>query len=61
MKDWKDTVREGMKLIQKGCRENEEWNGCAECPFDVYCTILMEDDTIEDEVSKFEGIRWLPD
>lgn len=56
-KTWNEKVLEGMRLIQEGCRENEEWNGCATCPFDEYCTVLME----EDSISKFEGVRWLLD
>ena len=41
MDDWKKKVLEGMKLIREGCKENNSWVSCCECPFDEYCTAMM--------------------
>jgi len=40
--DWIAEMRAGMEMMQEACRKNTEWNKCSECPFDEYCTILME-------------------
>ncbi len=52
--DWKSKMFLGMKMIQRACQENEEWDHCAECPFDTYCTALMEKNLID----PFEGLNF---
>lgn len=48
--DWKEMIKEGMKLIAKGCKKNTIWTGCVDCPFDEYCTaITMSELTTPDE------------
>lgn len=54
MMDWKQKMAEGMRLISEACNANGEWDKCKECPFDKYCTALMEADLI----SLFEGPIW---
>jgi len=36
--DWKEKISEGMRLIIEGCKENDSWTHCHDCPFDNYCT-----------------------
>ncbi len=38
--DWKEMIKEGMKLIAQGCKKNTIWTGCVDCPFDEYCTAI---------------------
>lgn len=38
--DWKEKIKIGMKLIAKGCNENQESINCSECPFDIFCVSL---------------------
>ena len=38
--DWKEMIKEGMKLIAQGCKKNSSWVGCDNCPFDEYCTAI---------------------
>ena len=45
--DWKSKMFLGMKMIQEACQENENWNRCAECPFDACCTVLMDEKLID--------------
>ena len=52
--DWKDKMRKGMKLIKEACQENEGWSSCSKCPFDIFCTGLMEKNLID----PFEGVNW---
>lgn len=54
MMDWKQKMTEGMRLISEACNANSEWDKCKECPFDAYCTALMEADLI----NLFEGSIW---
>ena len=42
MTKWEKKVAEGMRLIAEGCSENKEWNKCAECPFDDFCTAIND-------------------
>lgn len=36
--DWKEKIIEGMKLIRKGCLENDNDSNCyAECPLAELC------------------------
>lgn len=40
--DWKEKIKEGMKLIRRGCIEQTEWTKCHECPFKTFCEVLEE-------------------
>ena len=42
MTKWEEKVAEGMRLIAKGCSENDEWDKCAKCPFDDFCTAIND-------------------
>lgn len=54
---WQEKIREGMKLIIEGCKENPNWYACRECPFTDLCTSILTDakspysrpDTYEEE------------
>ncbi len=52
--DWKSKMFLGMKMIQRACQENENWDHCAECPFNAYCTALMEENLID----PFKGVNF---
>ena len=52
--DWKQKMIEGMRLIREACNTNDEWNQCERCPFDKYCTALMEANLID----PVEGLIW---
>ena len=41
--DWKKMIRMGMNLIAEGCKQNEEWSKCQNCPFTEICDILMNE------------------
>lgn len=43
--DWTDTIREGMKMIIRGCKQNTEWTKCRNCPFDELCTSIYKDES----------------
>lgn len=40
--DWKSEMRAGMEMMHKACEKNTEWSKCYDCPFDEWCTMLME-------------------
>ena len=40
--NWEEKITEGMKLIKEGCINQNNWIDCPKCPFDDYCTILMQ-------------------
>lgn len=52
--DWIQKMTEAMTAMKEACQSNEDWNKCAKCPFDIYCTSLMTDNLID----PFEGITW---
>lgn len=56
-KTWQEKMIQGMKLIKEACHENDEWNACSSCPFDFYCTALMDEEVID----KYDGVDWLSD
>lgn len=44
MKNWKDEIIEGMKLIKKGCKKAyTDINKCDDCPFGSYCDAITLD------------------
>jgi len=43
MESWQEKIREGMKLIIEGCKENTEWRTCSECPFTDLCDSIYGD------------------
>lgn len=38
--DWKKQIAEGMKMIIAGCKKNETWTNCRDCPFDEFCSAI---------------------
>ena len=36
--NWKEKIKEGIKLIKEGCKEKQKGNKCIDCPFNEYCT-----------------------
>ena len=40
--DWKEMIKEGMKLIKEGCKKNEWWPACNDCPFTLWCDDILE-------------------
>ncbi|MDV3429540.1 MAG: hypothetical protein LIR50_21370 [Bacillota bacterium] len=54
MMTWQAQMAQAMDTIQKVCKEQNKWDRCAECPFDRFCTALMEAELID----PFEGINW---
>lgn len=54
MKEWQKKMLKGMSMMREACGANGEWNKCKECPFDAYCTALMEANLID----PFEGLDW---
>ena len=42
--NWKETIEKGMKLIEKGCKEQTEWTKCHECPFKIFCDAIEAND-----------------
>lgn len=39
---WINHMKEAMKAVEAACAENTMWDRCRECPFDDYCTALMD-------------------
>lgn len=54
MNDWKAKMALAMNMMEEACHENEEWTKCDSCPFDTYCTALMNAALID----PFEGVKW---
>ena len=54
MMDWQAKMAQAMDMIQEICKEQDGWNNCASCPFDRYCTALMDANLID----PFKGIDW---
>ena len=60
MNKWQKQMLEGMRLMQEACGANGQWNHCCECPFDAYCTALMDAELID----PFDGLQdknWISD
>lgn len=38
--DWKEQMKEAMKMMKDACSKNNDWSQCEECPFDAYCDYL---------------------
>lgn len=58
--DWQKKMLEGMRLMQEACSDNGHWTKCHICPFDSYCTALMDAELID----SFEGLqdeKWISD
>ena len=56
MESWIEEMKEGMEMISKACKKNSEWTKCQKCPFDSYCTALMEAELVD----PFDGPLWPP-
>ena len=41
---WTDKIKQGMKLIIEGCKENPDWQKCQFCPFDTFCIAICDYD-----------------
>ena len=54
MMNWKEKMLEGMRLLQEGCVDNPSWGECVNCPFDKYCTALMDAELID----PFDGVNF---
>ena len=54
MNQWQKKMLEGMRIMQEACKDNEHWNQCCECPFDKFCTAIMDAGLFD----PFEGINW---
>lgn len=39
---WVDEMKEAMKMMKNACAKNNSWNECEDCPFDIYCTYMMD-------------------
>ena len=44
--DWKKQIAEGMKMIMAGCKNNDSWTNCHDCPFDQFCSAIWKDKEI---------------
>ena len=44
---WKEKMTAGMQMIADACGENGEWNECKNCPFDKFCTALMNAELVD--------------
>ena len=44
---WIKHMEEAMKAVEAACAENTMWDRCRECPFDDYCTALMDAELFE--------------
>ncbi len=40
--NWKEKMRQGMKLIQEACNEDSIKKDCHDCPFDKICDGLVD-------------------
>lgn len=50
--DWKEKMRQGMKLIQEACLEDSlNKHCCHDCPFGEICDVLV--DTYWNNVSQY--------
>lgn len=55
--EWMYKIAQGMALIKEGCAMNEYWSDCDYCPFDEYCSAIMDKhckfgDSMEDAMKK---------
>ena len=41
--EFAETIRKGMKLIMKGCKQNPNWTDCDKCPFTELCNSIYKD------------------
>ena len=41
--NWEKMIRMGMDLIAEGCKQNEEWTNCKNCPFTEICDIIINE------------------
>lgn len=39
--DWKEKMRDGMKMIKDACEENHDWSNCSKCPFENLCDAIV--------------------
>ena len=58
--DWISEMRAGMEMMRKACKKNKEWSKCNDCPFDEWCTMLMER-SIKDgyDYDTYTPLNWL--
>lgn len=54
MMDWQKKMLEGMRLMLEACGENDQWHNCHRCPFDEYCTALMD----AAQIDPLTGLDW---
>jgi hypothetical protein len=53
-----EKIQMGMKLITEGCREQTEWTACHDCPFDSFCTMLMDSGNDDGDWEKYAPYNW---
>ena len=54
MMTWQAKMAQAMDMMQEACNENKDWDKCHTCPFDDFCTALMDAELIE----PYGGINW---
>ena len=54
MEVWQLKMAQAMDVMQEACEENKDWSKCHLCPFDTFCTALMDAKLIDPH----EGINW---
>lgn len=54
MMTWQTKMGQAMDAMREACRENNDWTKCHTCPFDIYCTALMDVKLF----NPLEGIEW---
>lgn len=54
MEVWQLKIAQAMDVMQEACAENDSWAKCCECPFDIFCTALMDAELFDPK----EGIKW---
>ena len=40
--EWIDKMKMAMETLINTCNENMYWADCSKCPFDDYCTAVLE-------------------
>lgn len=51
--DWKEKMRDGMKMIRDACEENGDWSNCSKCPFENLCDAI-----VGSEYNKENDMEW---
>ena len=49
---WQEKMKKAMEDMVAACQANGSWTDCKNCPFDTYCTALMDERLID----PYEGL-----